>query len=93
MRVDQSPHFVRECVDVPSSKGRDAFGRFPGGKVGHVQGFRHAFRSMPTGYVTTAAGEELVFSIMVNNYPDGTGPTSVCIDPIAVLLASFAGHS
>jgi D-alanyl-D-alanine carboxypeptidase/D-alanyl-D-alanine-endopeptidase (penicillin-binding protein 4) len=46
-----------------------------------------------SGYVTTASGEELVFSIMVNNYPDGVNPPSVCIDPIAVLLASFAGHS
>jgi len=46
-----------------------------------------------SGFVTTAAGEELVFSIMVNNYPEGVNPPSVCIDPIAVLLASFAGHS
>jgi D-alanyl-D-alanine carboxypeptidase/D-alanyl-D-alanine-endopeptidase (penicillin-binding protein 4) len=46
-----------------------------------------------SGYVTTASGEELVFSIMVNNYPDGVNPPSICIDPIAVLLASFAGHS
>lgn len=46
-----------------------------------------------SGFVTTAAGEELVFSIMVNNFPDGVNPPSVCIDPIAVLLASFAGQS
>jgi D-alanyl-D-alanine carboxypeptidase/D-alanyl-D-alanine-endopeptidase (penicillin-binding protein 4) len=46
-----------------------------------------------SGFVTTAAGEELVFSIMVNNYPGGTNPPSVCIDPIAILLASFAGKS
>lgn len=46
-----------------------------------------------SGYVTTAAGEELVFSIMVNNYPPGMSPPSVCIDPIAILLASFAGKS
>lgn len=46
-----------------------------------------------SGYVTTAAGEELVFSIMVNNYPPGTSAPSVCIDPIAILLASFAGKS
>jgi D-alanyl-D-alanine carboxypeptidase/D-alanyl-D-alanine-endopeptidase (penicillin-binding protein 4) len=44
-----------------------------------------------SGYVTTAAGEQLVFSIMVNNYPDErVNPVSLCIDPIAVLLASFA---
>jgi len=46
-----------------------------------------------SGFVTTAAGEELVFSIMVNNYPQGTNARSVCIDPIAILLASFAGKS
>ena len=45
------------------------------------------------GYVTTAAGEKLTFSIMVNNYPDGVEPRFVCIDPIAVLLASFSGRS
>ncbi len=43
------------------------------------------------GYVTTAAGEKLAFSIMVNNYPRDFDPRSACIDPIAVLLASFAG--
>jgi serine-type D-Ala-D-Ala carboxypeptidase/endopeptidase (penicillin-binding protein 4) len=42
------------------------------------------------GYMTTAAGEKLAFSIMVNNYPRDFDPRSACIDPIAVLLASFA---
>lgn len=46
-----------------------------------------------SGYVTTAAGENLVFSIMVNNYPEDTEIRTLCIDPIAVLLASFAGRS
>lgn len=46
-----------------------------------------------SGYVTTAAGENLVFSIMVNNYPEDTEVRALCIDPIAVLLASFAGKS
>lgn len=46
-----------------------------------------------SGYVTTAAGENLVFSIMVNNYPEDTEVRNICIDPIAVLLASFAGKS
>ena len=46
-----------------------------------------------SGYVTTAAGENLVFSIMVNNFPEDLEPRAVCIDPIAVLLASFAGKS
>jgi D-alanyl-D-alanine carboxypeptidase/D-alanyl-D-alanine-endopeptidase (penicillin-binding protein 4) len=44
-----------------------------------------------SGFVRDAAGEDLVFSVMVNNYPDGINPPSVCIDPIALLLASFAG--
>ena len=43
------------------------------------------------GYVTTAAGEKLAFSIMVNNYPRDVEPRSLCIDPIAILLASYAG--
>jgi D-alanyl-D-alanine carboxypeptidase/D-alanyl-D-alanine-endopeptidase (penicillin-binding protein 4) len=43
------------------------------------------------GYVTTAAGEKLAFSIMVNNYPREVDPRAACIDPIAVLLASFSG--
>ena len=43
------------------------------------------------GYVTTAAGERLAFAIMVNNYPRDVDPRSACIDPIAVLLASFSG--
>jgi len=46
-----------------------------------------------SGYLTTASGERVVFSIMVNNYPEGTNPPAVCIDPIAVLLASFAGRT
>ena len=46
-----------------------------------------------SGYLTTAAGEKLAFSIMVNNYPSDVEPRAVCIDPIAVLLASFAGRS
>ena len=43
------------------------------------------------GYVTTAAGEKLAFVIMVNNYPRDVDPRAACIDPIAVLLASFNG--
>src|SRR5690348_8544942 len=41
------------------------------------------------GYLTTAGGEKVAFSIMVNNYPRDFDPRSACIDPIAVLLASF----
>lgn len=46
-----------------------------------------------SGYVTSAGGERLAFSIMVNNYPGSTDPQAACIDPISVLLASFAGKS
>jgi len=42
--------------------------------------------------MTTAAGEKLALSIMVNNYPRDFDPRSACIDPIAVLLASFTGR-
>jgi D-alanyl-D-alanine carboxypeptidase/D-alanyl-D-alanine-endopeptidase (penicillin-binding protein 4) len=45
------------------------------------------------GYVTTAAGEKLAFAIIVNNYGSDVDPRALCIDPIAVLLASFAGKS
>ena len=45
------------------------------------------------GYVTTAAGEKLAFAIIVNNYGNDVNPRSLCIDPIAVLLASFSGKS
>jgi serine-type D-Ala-D-Ala carboxypeptidase/endopeptidase (penicillin-binding protein 4) len=43
------------------------------------------------GYVTTAAGEKLAFTIMVNNYSREVDARSACIEPIAVLLASFSG--
>jgi D-alanyl-D-alanine carboxypeptidase/D-alanyl-D-alanine-endopeptidase (penicillin-binding protein 4) len=46
-----------------------------------------------SGYVRDAAGEELAFSIMVNNYPEGADVRASCIEPIAILLASFAGKA
>ena len=46
-----------------------------------------------SGYVTTAAGEHLVFSIILNNYPEESTARRVFIDNIAVLLASFTGRS
>jgi D-alanyl-D-alanine carboxypeptidase/D-alanyl-D-alanine-endopeptidase (penicillin-binding protein 4) len=46
-----------------------------------------------SGYVTTAAGEHLVFSMMLNNYPDAAALRRDSIDAIAVLLASFAGKT
>ncbi len=46
-----------------------------------------------SGYVTTAAGEHLVFSMMLNNYPDAAAVRRESIDAIAVLLASFSGKT
>jgi len=46
-----------------------------------------------SGYVTTAAGEHLVFSMMLNNYPDAGALRRESIDAIAILLASFGGRS
>lgn len=46
-----------------------------------------------SGYVTTAGGEHLVFSMMLNNYPDASAVRRDSIDAIAVLLASFAGRT
>lgn len=46
-----------------------------------------------SGYVTTAAGERLVFSILVNNLPEDSSVRRVYIDDIVVMLASFTGKS
>jgi D-alanyl-D-alanine carboxypeptidase/D-alanyl-D-alanine-endopeptidase (penicillin-binding protein 4) len=46
-----------------------------------------------SGYVTSAAGERLAFSMVVNHYPDDAPPRQNFMDAIAVLLASFAGKS
>ena len=48
-----------------------------------------------SGYVTTAAGERLAFSIMLNNYynADQTSPPRNDIDAIVVMLAGYAGTS
>lgn len=46
-----------------------------------------------SGYVTTAGGEHLIFSMMLNNYPDAAAVRRDSIDAIAVLLASFAGKT
>jgi D-alanyl-D-alanine carboxypeptidase/D-alanyl-D-alanine-endopeptidase (penicillin-binding protein 4) len=46
-----------------------------------------------SGYVTTVAGERLVFSMMLNNASATSGPSRDSIDPIAVMLASFSGRS
>ncbi len=44
-----------------------------------------------SGYVTTASGEHLVFSMMLNNYPDASAVRRDSIDAIAVLLAAYTG--
>jgi len=54
--------------------------------------------SLPTiaalaGYVTSAAGERLAFSILINNYSESSTARRSYIDEIAVLLASFNGKS
>ncbi len=46
-----------------------------------------------SGYVTTAAGEHLVFSMMLNNYPDASALRRDSIEAIGILLASFAGKT
>jgi D-alanyl-D-alanine carboxypeptidase/D-alanyl-D-alanine-endopeptidase (penicillin-binding protein 4) len=47
------------------------------------------------GYVTTAAGERLVFAVMLNNYapPPGAPPASRDVDAIAVMLAGLRTRS
>jgi len=47
-----------------------------------------------SGHVTTAAGERLLFSIMLNRYhnSDPTHTARADVDAIAVMLAEFNGH-
>lgn len=42
-----------------------------------------------SGYVTTGAGERLVFSIIVNNLPEDSGVRRAYIDEITALMASL----
>ncbi|HVH70745.1 MAG TPA: D-alanyl-D-alanine carboxypeptidase/D-alanyl-D-alanine-endopeptidase, partial [Candidatus Dormibacteraeota bacterium] len=46
-----------------------------------------------SGYVTSAASEHFVFSMMLNNYAEVEAVRKDSIDAIGVLLASFAGRS
>jgi D-alanyl-D-alanine carboxypeptidase/D-alanyl-D-alanine-endopeptidase (penicillin-binding protein 4) len=46
-----------------------------------------------SGYVLSAAGERLVFSLMINNPPRDADPRTGFTDAVAVLLASFTGRS
>jgi D-alanyl-D-alanine carboxypeptidase/D-alanyl-D-alanine-endopeptidase (penicillin-binding protein 4) len=47
-----------------------------------------------SGYVTSAAGEPLVFSMLLNGSEAGSGLSGrEAVDRIGILLASFSGHS
>jgi serine-type D-Ala-D-Ala carboxypeptidase/endopeptidase (penicillin-binding protein 4) len=46
-----------------------------------------------TAYVTTASGERLAFSIIVNNLPGGSAAQRAVIDDIVLALASFNGKT
>lgn len=46
-----------------------------------------------SGYVFSASGERLVFSLMINNPPQDANPRNEFTDAVAVLLASFTGRS
>ncbi len=54
-----------------------------------------SFVSTLSGYITTAANEPLVFSIMLNNYEatDATHSGRAEVDALVALLASFSGRS
>ena len=45
-----------------------------------------------SGYVTTAAGEHLVFSLMINRYYEAR-PVRGDLDTVVVLLAGFTGRT
>jgi D-alanyl-D-alanine carboxypeptidase/D-alanyl-D-alanine-endopeptidase (penicillin-binding protein 4) len=45
-----------------------------------------------SGHVTTAAGEHLIFSLMVNRYYE-VRPARGDLDTIGVLLAGFTGRT
>jgi D-alanyl-D-alanine carboxypeptidase/D-alanyl-D-alanine-endopeptidase (penicillin-binding protein 4) len=46
-----------------------------------------------SGYVFSAAGERLVFSLMINNPPREVDTHTAFTDAVAVLLATFSGRS
>jgi serine-type D-Ala-D-Ala carboxypeptidase/endopeptidase (penicillin-binding protein 4) len=61
--------------------------------AGNVRAKTGTLSSVATlsGYVTSAAGERLVFAIMLNNYPEGSLMSRNHLDNIAVLLAGYKG--
>lgn len=46
-----------------------------------------------SGYVTSRAGERLVFSLVINNHAPDIDPRALFTEPIAVLLADFNARS
>ncbi len=46
-----------------------------------------------SGYITTAAGEKLVFSMLSNHYPGSVGDVTKLQDQVGVLLANYRGMS
>jgi len=64
--------------------------------AGNVRGKTGTLRwaNSLSGHVTTAPGERLIFSIMLNRYVAGTNPPARGeVDKIAVMLAEFTGRS
>lgn len=64
--------------------------------AGNLRGKTGSLRwtSSLSGYVTSAAGEHLAFSLMLNRYQNTEDvPTHSELDAIAVLLANFTGRS
>ncbi|HVG33190.1 MAG TPA: D-alanyl-D-alanine carboxypeptidase/D-alanyl-D-alanine-endopeptidase [Pyrinomonadaceae bacterium] len=61
--------------------------------AGNVRAKTGTLSSVATlsGYVTSAAGERLVFAIMLNNYPESSLMSRNHLDNIAVLLAGYKG--
>ncbi len=62
--------------------------------AGNVRGKTGTLDQVGTlsGYLTTAGGERLAFSILTNNLPDGAVRRST-MDEIALLLTNFSGKS
>lgn len=62
--------------------------------AGNVRGKTGTIDQVGTlsGYVTTASGEKLVFSILTNNLPDGAVRRTT-MDDIVLLLANFDGKT
>lgn len=63
--------------------------------AGNVRGKTGTIDQVGTlsGYLTTASGERLAFSVLVNNLPGGgSGPRNV-IDELVILLVNFNGRS